>query len=288
MLIVVAAMVTTRPTFDLPKGEKKVRLFILIFKDMQSKFPLILILCLIALWGCVSGISTLHEYPTRGDSCARCHISNEPSAMDLNPGIAADATKFCLSCHDKEQDTSDTNPPYVKNSPIILAGGDFVFVVKSPGNGHSVEENDPINTLKPPGGKRILDKFTCLSCHSPHNNGNYRNLRLEINGKSTLVKAKVDKNYIKNRYISGMSNFCVSCHTRLLEFSLCMHGRGPDLSHWSQVKNPITRIAETEEASGKKRVFCLSCHYAHAGPHTNAWLWDYGKSCTGCLECHEL
>lgn len=61
-------------------------------KDMW-KLPLILILGLIPLWGCVSGISTLHEYPTPGASCARCHVSNEPSIKDLNSKIVADATQ---------------------------------------------------------------------------------------------------------------------------------------------------------------------------------------------------
>ncbi|MBU4179831.1 MAG: hypothetical protein KJ625_07845 [Actinobacteria bacterium] len=270
---------------------KGIKLFMLIFKDMW-KHSLILILGLIALWGCVSGISTLHEYPTPVATCARCHVSNEPSIKDLNSKIVADASKFCLSCHDKEQDTSGTNPPYVKNNPIILAGGDFAFAVKSPGNGHSIEEGDPVNTLKPPGGKRILDKFTCLSCHFLHNHGNYRNLRLEINEKSTVVKAEADKNYVKNRYISGMNNFCTSCHPMCLT-------KPEAKEHWmnhpveveinrSRPNIHITRVEGLDVDSGKKRVFCLSCHYAHAGPYPNAWLWDYEKSYTGCLECHDI
>ena len=47
-------------------------------------------------------------------------------------------------------------------------------MLKLPGNGHSVEDDDPVNTLNPPGGERILDKFACLNCYAPHNNGNYR------------------------------------------------------------------------------------------------------------------
>jgi len=255
---------------------------------------MILILGLIPLLlGCVSRISTLHEYTTTpGASCARCHVSNEPCMKDIDPKLIAHATKFCLSCHDKEQDTSNTNPPYIKNSPIILAGGDFAFAVKSSGNGHSVEQDDPVNALKPPGGKRILDKFTCLSCHAPHNNGNYRNLRLEINGKSTVVEAEADKNYVENRYLSGMSNFCASCHP------MCLTKPGAKerwMNHPVEIEinrsRPsihVTRIEEPDVDLSKKKVFCLSCHYAHAGPHPNAWLWDYGKSYTGCLECHKF
>jgi len=119
-------------------------------------------------------------------------ISLSGCAHTINTSKTIDATQFCLSCHDKALDISGTNPPYVRNSPVMLAGGDFAFVGKT---GHG---------------------FSCLSCHTPHASGNYRNLKIEINKKPTIVKAEGDKRYIKNRYISGMNNFCLSCHVEFL------------------------------------------------------------------------
>ncbi len=50
---------------------------------------------------------------------------------------------------------------------------------------------------------------------------------------------------------------------------------------------------------GKYKVFCLSCHFAHAGPYRDSLRWDYLESVglgeqvahsidsvTGCQQCH--
>ena len=188
--------------------------------------------------------------------------------MDLNPGITTEATKFCLSCHDKALDISGTNPPYVKNSPVMLAGGDFAFVGKS---GHG---------------------FSCLSCHTPHTSGNYRNLRTEINKRPIIVKAEGDKRYIKNRYISGMNNFCLSCHVEFLPKATKspyeMHPVGVEIKNLRTIVNDKSDnlTIRTEESDGVKTVFCLSCHYAHSGPYFKAMLRDNLKEHTLCLECH--
>lgn len=174
---------------------------------------------------------------------------------------SVDTIKFCLSCHDKALDISGTNPPYVKNSPVMLAGGDFAFMGKT---GHG---------------------FSCLSCHTPHASGNYRNLRTEINKKPIIVKAEGDR--IKNRYISGMNNFCTSCHTNFLpkanKSPYEMHPVGVEIKGIDKLENLVIRV---EESEGEKTVFCLSCHYAHAGPYFKAMLWDNLKEYTLCLECH--
>ena len=177
-----------------------------------------------------------------------------------------DTIKFCLSCHDKEQDRTGTNPPYVKNSPVMLAGGDFAFVEKT---GHG---------------------FSCLSCHTPHASGNYRNLKTEINKKPIIVKAEGDR--IKNRYISGMNNFCLSCHVEFLPKATKspyeMHSVGVRIKGLRSVGNDKSDnlTIRIEESDGEKTVFCLSCHYAHAGPYFKAMLWDNLKEYTLCLECH--
>ncbi|MEW6419953.1 MAG: cytochrome c3 family protein [Nitrospirota bacterium] len=179
---------------------------------------------------------------------------------------SVDTIKFCLSCHDKEQDISGTNPPYIKNTPVMLAGGDFGFVEKFPDKGHNL---------------------SCLDCHAPHASGNYRNLKTEINKKLTIVKAEGDKKYIRNKYISGMNNFCTSCHTKFLpkatKSPYDMHPVGVAVKGIDKFD---TLIISIEESDGRKTVFCLSCHYAHAGPYFKALVWNGLKENTLCLECH--
>ena len=161
----------------------------------------------------------------------------------------------------------------------MLAGGDFAFVGKT---GHG---------------------FSCLSCHTPHASGNYRNLRTEINKskhlghkvldkKPVIVKAEGDKRHVKNRYISGMNNFCLSCHTKFLPTATKspyeMHPVGVEIKNLRTTVNDKSDnlTVRIEESDGVKTVFCLSCHYAHSGPYFKAMLWDNLKEYTLCLECH--
>ncbi len=247
----------------------------------------------------------MHE----GIPCAACHKllpggEDRPNASAVTSELSKD--QVCLTCHDADRDRSNLNPPYELNGTTPLAAGSFTETLFSDGVGHNILHPDAVLGSMPPGGTAPLKNFGCLSCHDPHDNGNYRNLRTTIQGKSTLVRAVGDPNYRNNLYISGMDEFCSACHeyfhgeTNTRESGewvrhptgIPLYGaRHADFEGWSrrgsgliQVEYPDGNPSDTYRA----RVFCLSCHYAHASRFQNSMRWENNRSNKGCLECHSL
>jgi predicted CXXCH cytochrome family protein len=236
--------------------------------------------------------------------CTACHTK---PADESAPFTAEDLVQprdlLCRACHDANLDASGLNPPHVLNGRIDLAGGSFTPTLISDGAGHNIQNRDRTLGLTPPGGGS-LEVFECLSCHDAHDNGNYRNLKKVINGYATPVKADGDPDFQQNVYLSGINDFCGACHEDFNSLRPSRGARGwtrhpvgitissaehADLDHWSRLANKAT---QAEYPSGNPddiygaRVFCLSCHRAHASPHKNAMRWDHSQKPYGCLECH--
>jgi len=233
--------------------------------------------------------------------CEICHLRTEAQLKDYT----YDRSDFpesilCLSCHDASMDVSGLNPPHVVNGRKALAGGSFTPTLLSDKVGHNIITLDMTLGLTPPGGGP-LNEFGCLSCHDAHGNGNFRSLKKEINGYTTMVKADGDPEFRQNVYISGMNDFCGACHekfnsgskaSRVHPVGITISGaQHADFSRWSGLENKIT---QAEHPTGNPndlngaQVFCLSCHRAHASPHTDAMRWDHAKKPRGCLECHSF
>jgi len=238
--------------------------------------------------------------------CAACHRLTEgedgtPTVVTNDPTLSD--SMLCLTCHDAAYDISGLNPPQVFNGVQDLAAGSFTPTHSSDEVGHNILSVDESNGLTPPGGAP-LSKFGCLSCHDAHDNGNYRNLKKQINGWSTIVEADGDSQYQHNVYISGMSDFCGACHAQFNRPGNSRGSRGwrqhpvgitiagarhADFNHWSGLAD---RITLAEHPSGNStdlhgaQLFCLSCHRAHASSYNNALRWDYSRNTRGCLECH--
>jgi hypothetical protein len=210
---------------------------------------------------------------------------------------------LCLECHDARLDTWGHNPPHVVNGTRELAGGSFTTTLYTDGNGHNIQIRDATLGVTPPGGASRKE-LNCLSCHDPNNNGNFRNLKTEINGIPTPVRAIGDPEYQKNVYISGMNQFCGACHKRFYGDGNTRGADGwirhpvgiavssaenADFGWWSQVSNKVTQAelpsGDPNNQAGAQ-VFCLTCHRAHASPYSDAMRWDYGNGAGGCLECH--
>jgi predicted CXXCH cytochrome family protein len=238
--------------------------------------------------------------------CAACHRLTEgengiPTVVTNDPTLSE--SQLCLACHDAAFDVSGLNPPHVSNGPQDLAAGSFTPTTFSDENGHNIQSIDQSNGLTPPGGAP-LSEFGCVSCHDAHDNGNYRNLKKRINGRSTIVEAAGDPLYQNNVYISGMSDFCGACHERFISAGNSRGARGwrqhpvgitiagaqhADFNHWSALSDRVTLV---EQPSGNSadlhgaQLFCLSCHRAHASSYKDALRWDYNQNTRGCLECH--
>jgi len=262
--------------------------------------------CLIVLWilaiGMFSPVWAGHE----AVPCAACHGPvSQPAAVFASGERGYEQSLLCLSCHDARMDSSGLRPPYVIDGGPELAGGSFTATRVSDKAGHNIESVDATLGTTPPGGGH-RDELSCLSCHDPHNNGNFRNLKKQINGRSTPVRAMGDPAYRNNVYISGMSQFCGACHEKFygdanirssrgyirhpVEISIA-GARNADYHNWSRLENRVTRAeypGGSPENPRGARVFCLSCHRAHGTPYKNALRWDYENGAGGCLECHSF
>ena len=236
--------------------------------------------------------------------CTACHIqSSDASAPFTAADLVQSRELLCRTCHDADLDVSGLNPPHVFNGRQDLAGGSFTPTLVFDGAGHNMQHRDGKLGLNPPGGM-TLDAFDCLTCHDAHDNGNFRNLKKEINGYATVVEADGDPDYRQNVYIAGINDFCGACHE---DFNSVRDSSGAggwrrhpvgitigsaahaDLDNWSRLTNKAT---QAQYPSGNPndiygaQVFCLSCHRAHASPYDNAMRWDHRQKPYGCLECH--
>jgi predicted CXXCH cytochrome family protein len=269
-----------------------------------GKHLLVFLSCCMLTLGMFSRAWSMHA----DIQCAACHrltVGENGISTVLTNDPALSESQLCLACHDAALDISGLKPPHVLNGWQDLAAGSFTATTFSDEVGHNIQSVDENNELTPPGGTS-LSEFGCLSCHDAHANGNYRNLKKQLNGRSTIVEADEDPQYQNNVYISGMSDFCGACHER---FNRTVSSRGArgwlqhpvgitiagarhaDFSHWSGLAD---RVTLAEHPSGNSadlqgaQLFCLSCHRAHASSYKNALRWDYSQNPRGCLECHSF
>ncbi len=116
--------------------------------------------------------------------------------------------------------------------------------------------------------------LSCVSCHSPHGSGNYRNLIQSINGRAVAV-APVDdgpaKDYDTEQWGAGTSSLCMACHQ-------AYHGTSASPGSYNHPVempynyggnlNPETvgyggyRLPLAQSGSGDL-VVCMTCHLPH-------------------------
>jgi hypothetical protein len=249
--------------------------------------------------------------------CSDCHTNHnsaggQPMRYDAVPDPAAyllradTAQTLCLSCHDGRS----TNAPdvmgtvsYVSESAagaFANAGGTIVTTA------HNLNTATPVI---PPGGTTPM-VLTCTTCHDPHGNDNYRNLRPDPaktgSAKITVVAHQsviadgsnpaavyVSSNIV---YKSGTSEWCRNCHGTLHD------GVYPDdkplfgstlasYTKWISVTLPRVPVHSPSDdlvPSPDDRVVCISCHKAHGSTHDKALIWSDGASLDStCEECHD-
>ncbi len=250
--------------------------------------------------------------------CSECHTmhnSQDGRSMRYDNGLApvdkllraASANDLCLACH------SGTIP----SAPNVTVPTDF----DPPGGGFPVDLTDPNhqahglgpNPVTPPDGDTPV-VMACVTCHDPHGNGQYRNLRPSPSGTGraagvpVVVRQTVTANglnaadvYKRSNvlYQSGMSAWCMDCHnlysnTHAPQVALAS-GATVNMTHW--LNDPITSRVPVQSPtdlvvpSTDDQVFCLSCHKAHGSPHLSAELWadgDAGLFDATCNQCHAL
>jgi predicted CXXCH cytochrome family protein len=247
--------------------------------------------------------------------CSDCHTAHNsaggaPMRYDNSVAVAEDLLRagdevsLCFACHDG----SNARAPDVLDPVGYIgdpAGGSFASRGGDETFGHDLLQPSPV--LVPSGDALMI--LTCSSCHDPHGNGNYRNLRARPGGQAGAgTPVVVDQANRANggnptdvygesnlKYRSGVSQWCLECHTQI------------DLSHshpydrqisgsflasytsWQAVIGPrVPALNPTDPAipSTDDQVFCLSCHKAHGtgNPYMLRFAdgWSLDSTCTQC------
>jgi predicted CXXCH cytochrome family protein len=274
-----------------------------------------LILCAVALTG--------GQWHTAGKGeCSDCHSNhNSSGGSPMRYDNVADPAQYmlrretaqllCVSCHDG----SNAAAPDVVGPVSYVAdpaGGFFANSggVSSPMS-HDVGMGVPVI---PPGGTIPVD-LDCVTCHDPHGNANYRNLRpdptstglppvaVTVNETVLANGSNPSSVYVQSNLVdkSGMSAWCNQCHASDPGAgSLSGHPTDrtiwgavfADYAYWSgpianrvRVENP----ADNAVPSTDDRVFCLSCHKAHGSANNFMTIYADGMTLDStCQECHNV
>jgi predicted CXXCH cytochrome family protein len=231
--------------------------------------------------------------------------------------LRATPMELCLSCHDGSKASAPdviTPVSYVADP----AAGQFPNTGGTPTTiAHHL--NNPTPEV-PPGGA-IAMVLTCTTCHDPHGNANYRNLRPDptltgLPAVSVIANQTVLPNgsnpsavYVPTNiiYKSGVSLWCENCHGVPLAGSdhpvdRTMFGSAiASYTRWSTGTQttvtsvggtPLPRVpahSPTDDVypSSDDQVMCLSCHKAHGSSNWKTLIYADGATMDStCQECH--
>ena len=249
--------------------------------------------------------------------CTDCHTQHNsandaPMRTDNNPTPAAHlllrgtAQELCLSCHDG----STPGAPNVLSDgsgTVDWAGGTFPRSDQATTtNAHHLGSPTP---EVPPGGT-IPMVLTCTTCHDPHGNNNYRNLRPDptrtnlsavtilsyqplVADGTNAAQVYTGANII---YKSGVSAWCGQCHGMSdpgvghpIDLQI-WKAKNADYSQWVTNRLPFVPVNSPTDnviPSHDDQVNCLSCHKAHGSTNTSALIYADGVSVDStCQECH--
>ena len=259
--------------------------------------------------------------------CSDCHTvhnsqGGRPMRYDERSGVvpgllrAEDATAVCLACHSGTRPTS--------RAPSVMSPSHW----DPPGGGFPAEPADPAHHAHALGAEPVLPPqgdtpvaLTCVTCHETHGNDAYRNLRADPSGAGRPAPApQVDQLrragsgnpaeiYARANlvYVSGMSQWCMSCHNLVSaahasagDLALDAHpwdrtlfgAAQADFAGWTAVsanRVPVQNPLRRPPPDAADQVFCLSCHKAHGSPADAALISADGVSRSStCQQCHDV
>ncbi len=227
-------------------------------------------------------------YAADTDACAGCHRTHTASNPTL---LVAAGSALCYTCHGSAATGADTNVTdgiYLERDATAetpaegvlnrgLKGGGFTNVLMDTNQDGtftsrpvtSAHDNDhPIawgNGAVGSGPGASGFALTCLSCHDPHGNGNYRSLKpipdgsgaptpvyvLDEAPKTYTVVSPVN-DYLGENYgnrAAELTSWCSQCHTRY---------NAPAGSGHISSGDPIFTYRHATDS-----VPCVRCHVAH-------------------------
>jgi len=250
--------------------------------------------------------------------CSDCHTQHNstagsPMRTDNDPSPAANlllrgtAMELCLSCHDgSKPEAPDVVTPisYVARS----AAGSFP---NSGGTPTSIAHHLNNGAAEVPPGGTIPMVLLCTTCHDPHGNDNYRNLRPDPTRTGLAPVAVLARQTVKPDgsnpaqvyvplnviYKSGVSRWCAQCHGATVtpghhSVDKPIWGSpSSDYTRWTAVTLPRVPVqSPTDDAipSTDDQVTCLSCHKAHGSDNGKTLIYaDDTTIDSTCEECHD-
>ena len=198
---------------------------------------------------CSPGLALAGDWHVSGSSeCGDCHLQHGSNQRDPTVEGAfssllkkSSVNELCMSCHDgtdpSAPDVIAPVPMYSSTPSGESGAGELAAAGVDNPNGHTLGLELPMPLKQVPA----LRELNCVSCHSAHGNGNYRNLVVDPagSGASLLVEQGVNvftgvrpdnpptsagsiAAYSRDNigYVSGITAWCSSCHDQLASNSL--------------------------------------------------------------------
>lgn len=249
--------------------------------------------------------------------CSDCHTQHnsedgQPMRTDDVPTPArlllrrGSTIELCLSCHD------GMNPA----APDVIAPVTYVSDASAGAfpNSGGVPTNIAHNLENPsaevPPGGTIPMILTCTTCHDPHGNNNYRNLRPDptrtglppvsvVTFQQTLANGSNPAAvYVPSNIIfkSGVSAWCGSCHADMFNGAdhavdeTVFGASSASYPTWVAVTVPRVRVESPSDntiPSADDEVICITCHKAHGSSNPALLIYADGvTSDSTCSQCH--
>ncbi|MBI3449994.1 MAG: hypothetical protein HY049_13900 [Acidobacteria bacterium] len=203
------------------------------------------------LWAfLLTGIGTVVAAPH--GACGTCHLPVARAASDAPRG-AGGAAAICARCH------------------MATAEGE----AHSPVVGGHAQGDHPRDPVVPPLGRAEVKQVDCLSCHSPHPNGQpHQLLEVRLSG----VRGDFDPE----------TRLCLSCHPLAADFRgsgghFTRHPVGRDVAARVQ---PVRLEAADLSAPAPEGVSCATCHRAHEERNPFLLRWAMKDQISACAACH--
>jgi predicted CXXCH cytochrome family protein len=145
------------------------------------------------------------------------------------------------------------------------------------------------------------EDLTCVGCHDPHNTGNARLMQDTVvftgltgpnSYKPVSVNAVVQPRGGITKYISGWSDYCLTCHYSIGETGgqspFRRHPVGANVTSFELYTTGLGMRKMPLEGADKGYLSCISCHYTHGSPKEKLLRFEDKDTPNNhqCLQCH--